>query len=109
MTTLAIHNPATGTQITQVPADDATSVAAKFQAARAAQPAWAATPLAQRQACVAGFRAGVCLGQKEVNASQQAVELVARHGDRFAGLGCHGDSQGLQLAHHGGAEAGNAG
>jgi acyl-CoA reductase-like NAD-dependent aldehyde dehydrogenase len=35
------------------------SVAAKAAAARAAQPAWAATPLAARKACIERFRAGV--------------------------------------------------
>jgi acyl-CoA reductase-like NAD-dependent aldehyde dehydrogenase len=59
MTTLSIHNPATGELIIQVPADDAASVAAKAQAARLAQPLWAAQPLARRKACVEGFRAGV--------------------------------------------------
>lgn len=59
MTTLSIHNPATGTLITTLPADDAASVAAKAIAARAAQPVWAAVPMAQRKACVEAFRAGV--------------------------------------------------
>ena len=59
MNTLAIHNPATGHFITSLPADDAASVAAKAAAARAAQPAWASTPIAQRKACVEKFRAGV--------------------------------------------------
>lgn len=59
MSTLNIHNPATGELITTLPADDAASVAAKAQAARAAQPSWAARPLAERIRCVAGFRAGV--------------------------------------------------
>ncbi|MFC5496662.1 aldehyde dehydrogenase family protein [Caenimonas terrae] len=59
MTELAIHNPATGERIAVVPADDAASVAAKAARARAAQPAWAATPLAERQACIERFRAGV--------------------------------------------------
>ena len=59
MTELAIHNPATGDHISTVPADDAASVAVKAARARAAHPAWAATPLAQRQACIERFRAGV--------------------------------------------------
>jgi acyl-CoA reductase-like NAD-dependent aldehyde dehydrogenase len=59
MNTLAIHNPANGQLITTLPADDAASVAAKTAAARAAQPAWAATPMAQRKACIERFRAGV--------------------------------------------------
>lgn len=59
MTTLSIHNPANGELIISLPADDAESVAAKAQAARAAQPAWAALPLTQRKACIVAFRAGV--------------------------------------------------
>lgn len=59
MTTLSIHNPANGELIIQLPADDADSVATKAAAARAAQPLWAAHPLARRKACVEGFRAGV--------------------------------------------------
>jgi acyl-CoA reductase-like NAD-dependent aldehyde dehydrogenase len=59
MTQLAIHNPATGEKITDVPADDAASVAAKAQRARSAQPAWAKVPLAQRKACIERFREGV--------------------------------------------------
>ena len=59
MTTLAIHNPANGELIDTLAADDAASVAAKAQAARRAQPEWAATPLAQRKACIVAFRAGV--------------------------------------------------
>lgn len=59
MKQLAIHNPATGALITELPADDAASVAAKAALARAAQKAWAATPLAERQACIQRFKAGV--------------------------------------------------
>ena len=56
---LDIFNPATGSLLTQLPADDAASVAAKYLAARLAQPAWAATPLAERKTCVLNFRAAV--------------------------------------------------
>ncbi|MBK8071992.1 MAG: aldehyde dehydrogenase family protein [Ramlibacter sp.] len=59
MTTLAILNPANGQLITTLPADDTGTVAAKAAAARAAQPAWAAVPLAQRKTCIEKFRAGV--------------------------------------------------
>lgn len=57
--TLSIHNPADGSVITSLPADDAASVAAKASAARAAQAAWAALPLAQRLGCVQRFREAV--------------------------------------------------
>jgi acyl-CoA reductase-like NAD-dependent aldehyde dehydrogenase len=59
MNQLSIYNPATGALITQVPADDAASVAAKAAAARAAQPDWLAVPLAERKACIERFRAAV--------------------------------------------------
>ena len=59
MTTLAIYNPASGALIAELPADDAASVAAKCLLARAAQPGWAATPLAERQACITRFRAAI--------------------------------------------------
>jgi len=59
MKQLAIHNPATGALIAELPADDATSVAAKSAHARAAQAAWAALPLAHRMDCIARFRAAI--------------------------------------------------
>jgi acyl-CoA reductase-like NAD-dependent aldehyde dehydrogenase len=59
MTQLTIHNPATGALIAQLPADDAASVATKAALARAAQKAWAATPISERQACIQRFKAGV--------------------------------------------------
>src|SRR5438105_4054684 len=56
MPTLTIRNPATGDVIDERAADDAASVAAKAAAARAAQPAWAATPLRERLAAIQRFR-----------------------------------------------------
>ena len=54
---LTIHNPATGEKIVDVAADTPASVAAKAAAARAAQPGWAATPVAERLAAIQRFRA----------------------------------------------------
>lgn len=59
MSQLAIHNPATGEPIAEVAADDGRTVAAKAEAARQAQPAWAARPLEERKACLDRFRDGV--------------------------------------------------
>ena len=56
---LKITNPADGGALGEVAADDAASVAAKFARARRAQPAWAATPLAERSAAIRRFRAAV--------------------------------------------------
>ncbi|HEX2542613.1 MAG TPA: aldehyde dehydrogenase family protein [Caldimonas sp.] len=58
-TTLQLTNPADGTAIGEIPADDAGSVARKASQARSAQPAWAARPLAERRAAIARFRAAV--------------------------------------------------
>ncbi len=57
MNQLAIHNPATGALITTLPVDDDESVAAKAALARAAQPLWRATPITEREACIARFAA----------------------------------------------------
>jgi acyl-CoA reductase-like NAD-dependent aldehyde dehydrogenase len=72
MTALSVHNPATGERIADVPADDATSVTAKTARARAAQPGWAARPLAERQACIRRFRAALESGVDELAATLTA-------------------------------------
>ena len=64
MSTLAIINPATGAFVTDIPADDAASVAVKFAQARAAQPRWHAVPLAERKVCIERFR-GLVVGDLE--------------------------------------------
>jgi len=56
MPTLTLYNPATGERIAELPADDHASVAAKAAAARGAQPAWAARPMAERLAVMQRFR-----------------------------------------------------
>jgi acyl-CoA reductase-like NAD-dependent aldehyde dehydrogenase len=74
MPTLTIHNPATGQQIDERPADDAASVASKAAAARAAQPAWAATPLRERLAAIERFRAAI-VAQLETLAATLTQEV----------------------------------
>ncbi len=56
MSTLTISNPATGATIAELPQDDARSITAKYDAARAAQPAWAALPLETRLHAISRFR-----------------------------------------------------
>ncbi len=56
---LTITNPADGSTITQLPEDTAESVATKYRAARAAQPAWAAVALAEKLGMMRRFREGV--------------------------------------------------
>jgi acyl-CoA reductase-like NAD-dependent aldehyde dehydrogenase len=66
MTTLDVFNPATGKRIASLPADDAKTVAANYAAARAAQPDWAAVPLARRLEIVRGFRERVVARTEEL-------------------------------------------
>ena len=56
MSVVTLHNPATGTVLRELPADDAASVAAKVAAARAGQPRWAALPFAERRSILQRFR-----------------------------------------------------
>jgi acyl-CoA reductase-like NAD-dependent aldehyde dehydrogenase len=51
-----VRNPATGATIAALRQDDANSVSAKYFAARASQPAWAATPLVTRLDAMRQFR-----------------------------------------------------
>jgi len=51
-----IHNPATGALLADVAADNAKAVRAKYDRARAAQPRWAARPIARRLATIRAFR-----------------------------------------------------
>jgi len=54
---MRIINPATDEVLREVADDDAAAITAKLEKARAAQPAWARTPLADRQAVLGRFRA----------------------------------------------------
>ena len=88
MPTLAIHNPATGALITTVPADDAASVAAKAAAARAAQPAWAAVPMAEKVAMVQRFRAALVaqLEPLATTMTQETGKAIALSRNELNGL-----------------------
>jgi acyl-CoA reductase-like NAD-dependent aldehyde dehydrogenase len=71
---LKIHNPATGALIAEVPEATPESVAASAAAARAAQPAWAATPLAHRIEVMQRFRAALA-AQVETLAATLTAEV----------------------------------
>jgi acyl-CoA reductase-like NAD-dependent aldehyde dehydrogenase len=58
-TTLRITNPADGSLLAELAADDAASVRKKAERARKAQPAWQALPLAKRAISIARFRLAV--------------------------------------------------
>ncbi len=56
MRMLSIVNPATGAVFARVPSDTADSIKEKYRLARAAQPAWAQTPLTPRIGAMIRFR-----------------------------------------------------
>lgn len=85
---LQIHNPATGALLAELPADDAASIAAKAAAARAAQPAWAARPLAERIRTMRRFRDAV-LAEREplaVTLTQEVGKPIAQSRNELGGL-----------------------
>jgi acyl-CoA reductase-like NAD-dependent aldehyde dehydrogenase len=88
MAILKITNPATGAPLAELPADDAASVAAKARAARAAQPAWAAVPMADKLAIVQRFRAAI-VDELETLAStltQEVGKPIAQSRNELNGL-----------------------
>ncbi len=56
---LTIFNPANGRSLAELPSDNSDAIAADYQQARAAQRAWASTPLTKRLACLQRFRDNV--------------------------------------------------
>ena len=50
---LQILNPADGTLVSELAEDTPSTIREKSESARGAQPAWAATPLAERCRCIA--------------------------------------------------------
>jgi len=57
MNSLLVHNPANGELIATLAADDDSTVADKARRSRAALPLWRATPMVEREACIARFAA----------------------------------------------------
>ncbi len=76
---LKVVNPATGEVAASLPADDAKSVKAKYERARAAQPKWANTPIKKRLAAIAKFRELV-----DAQAEQLAAVLTSEVGKPIA-------------------------
>lgn len=88
MPTLKIFNPATGQPVTELPADDATSVATKAATARAAQPAWAAVAMADRLDTVRRFRAALVAEHETLAATltQETGKPIAQARNELNGL-----------------------
>ena len=85
---LKIHNPATGALVAELPADDAASIARKATAARAAQAAWAARPLAERVACAQRFRDAVAAERETLAATmtQETGKPIGQSRNELNGL-----------------------
>jgi acyl-CoA reductase-like NAD-dependent aldehyde dehydrogenase len=64
---MQIKNPANGEVTSEIAEDDASSVARAYERARAAQPAWAATPLDQRLATITRFRELIAANKQELS------------------------------------------
>ena len=77
--TLSIRNPASGAEIAQVPLSTSADVDAAVQAARAAFPAWRATPSPVRARVL--FRLKALL---EEHKEELAVQLTKEHGKILA-------------------------
>lgn len=85
---LKITNPADGSVIAELPEDAHESVVAKHRAARAAQPAWAATPLQHRLACIRRFREGIVRDQDKLAAilTSEVGKPIRQSRNELAGL-----------------------
>lgn len=73
MSVLIIHNPATGTVLRELPADDANSITRNANAARKAQPAWAARSFEERAAIIRKFR-DLLVERRDTLATTQSAE-----------------------------------
>jgi acyl-CoA reductase-like NAD-dependent aldehyde dehydrogenase len=71
---VTVTNPATGAVIARLAADTAREVCRHYEAARAAQPRWAATPMRKRLATVGRFR-GLVVEQAETLARTLTQEV----------------------------------
>jgi len=69
-----VTNPATGMVVAEVPEDTPATIAARFEAARAAQPGWAQVPLDERIGRLRRFRDGL-LDRKEDLARRLTSEV----------------------------------
>ncbi len=88
MAILKVFNPANGQLAATLDADDAKSVASKYERARAAQPEWARRPLDQRLAAIAKFR-GLVVAQTDALARILTTEVgkpIAQSRNELRGL-----------------------
>src|SRR5438876_5792352 len=85
---MRVVNPATGDVLREVAEADRAAVASAYRRARAAQPAWAATPLAERCEAIRRFRT-LAVERAEPLARMLALEVgkpIAQARSELAGV-----------------------
>ncbi len=85
---LTIINPANGSVIAELPQDTHDAIVGKARAARAAQPAWAALPIADRLAPIRRFRAAVVAEHEHLAAvlTSEVGKPIAQSRNELTGL-----------------------
>ncbi|HEX7272485.1 MAG TPA: aldehyde dehydrogenase family protein [Casimicrobiaceae bacterium] len=85
---MKIINPASGAVITEVAEDGPAAVRTKYERARAAQPAWAATPLRKRLAAIAAFRERIVAMQETLarTLTQEVGKPIRQSRNELKGL-----------------------
>jgi len=85
---MKILNPANGAVITEVAEDGPAAVRTKYERARAALPAWAATPLRRRLAAIAAFRERIVAMQETLarTLTQEVGKPIRQSRNELKGL-----------------------
>jgi len=85
---MKITNPATGSVIAEVAADNAAAVRRKYEAARAGQHRWAHVPLRNRLEAIAGFRERVVAAQEKLarTLTQEVGKPIRQSRNELTGL-----------------------
>ena len=85
---MKITNPATGSVIAEVAADNAGAVRRKYEAARAGQQRWADIPIRKRLEAIAGFRERVVATQEKLarTLTQEVGKPIRQSRNELTGL-----------------------
>jgi acyl-CoA reductase-like NAD-dependent aldehyde dehydrogenase len=85
---MKILNPATGSVIAEVTADNAAAVRRKYEAARAGQQRWASVPIRKRLDAIAGFRERIVAMQEKLarTLTQEVGKPIRQSRNELTGL-----------------------
>jgi len=85
---MKVLNPATNALIADVPADGPATVRRKYERARAAQPAWAATPIGKRIEALSAFRERIVAMQETLarTLTQEVGKPIRQSRNELKGL-----------------------